>query len=117
MRYFKIKNLTKSWLKEAQIKYDNLIIETSAVDNPPAKTLWQIPKPSFRNRYYFARKQHYRYFVEDIPENAIKLSLSCDYIFLIEQPYNSIADYPDLPKNIIRVKNWSAIKEKIRELG
>jgi uncharacterized HAD superfamily protein len=117
LRYFKIKKITKRWLKKVQINYDKLIIETSSVDNPPAKTLGQIPRPSFRNRYYFARKQHFRYFVEDIPENAIKLSLSCDYIFLIEQPYNSQVDYPDLPKNIIRVKNWSAIKEKIRELG
>lgn len=117
LRYFKIRQLTKRWLKKVGIKYDKLLLETNGFDNPPARTLMRIPKIHFRNRFYYAKTDHFRYFVEDVPENAIKLSMSCDYVFLINQPYNTELLYPNLPKNIIRVKNWSAIKEKIRELG
>lgn len=117
IRYRRIKSLTKDWLNKVEINYDKLIIETNGVDNPPSKNISKIPKLYFRNRYYHAQKQHFRYFIEDIVENAVKLSFSCDYVFLIEQPYNSKDNYRDLPNNIIRVKDWSAIKEKIRELG
>lgn len=116
-RYRRIKSITKDWLKKVDIKYDKLIIETNGVDNPPSKNISKIPKFYFRNRYYHAQKHHFRYFIEDIVENAIRLSFSCDYVFLIEQPYNSKENFQDLPNNIFRVKDWSAIKEKIKELG
>ena len=62
-------------------------------------------------------KKGYRYFVEDLPENAIKLASTCEYVFLIKQPYNTELQYPNLPSNVLRVKDWNEILDKIKELG
>jgi uncharacterized HAD superfamily protein len=67
------------------------------------------------NRFYCSARKPHRYFVEDNIYNAIKLASTCDYVFLMEQPYNRINK--DIPQNVIRVKNWSEIVNKIKQLG
>ncbi len=54
------------------------------------------------------------YMVEDSPEHALKCSESGVKCFLIEKPWNKHRS--DLPEEIIRVKNWKEIVEKLEEL-
>lgn len=77
-----------------------------------------MSRGQFKNRFYYTNKKPYRYFIEDTPENAIKLASTCEYVFLIEHPYNSEINFKEnLPINVIRVKNWSEIKNTIKKLG
>jgi hypothetical protein len=41
-----------------------------------------------KNRFQGASLTGLKFFVEDTPENAIKLSSLCQYVFLINEPYN-----------------------------
>ena len=80
--------------------------------------LFGITKSQFKNRFFYTGKKPYRYFVEDTPEIAIKLSYNCEYVFLLEQTYNTKEQFTqELPANIIRVKDWEEIKNRIKELG
>jgi len=69
----------------------------------------------YKNRYYFSQSWKIKYFVEDEPLKAIKLATICQYVFLIEHPYNM--DCNNLPFNVIKVKSWPEIYDKIKELG
>lgn len=119
----KLKRLTKKWLKNAKIPFNNLFIEKSSIDYSSRSLsffgiIYNISNGQFKNRFYYTNKKPYRYFIEDTPENAIKLASTCEYVFLIEQPYNSEANFQEsLPINVIRVKNWSEIKNIIKKLG
>jgi uncharacterized HAD superfamily protein len=95
-----IYRITKSWLKTNKIKYKKLLIEKSSLD--------------LKNRFYYTRKEAYKYFIEDDLKNALKLSCSCEYVFLLDHPYNQY-DLIKIPSNIIRVKSWKEIREKIKE--
>jgi len=115
--------ITKEWLKKAEIPYNNIYIEKSSIDTSKRSfsifgLLFGISKSQFKNRFYYTNKKPYRYFVEDTPENAIKLCSNCEFVFLIDQPYNTKDNFPqELPGNVIRVMNWGEIKNKIKELG
>ena len=93
-----LNKITKSWLLKNGIVYNRLFIEKNQVIN----------------RFYHTSKNSYRYFIEDDINNAIKLSFNCEYIFLIDQPYNQ---RDKLPANIIRVKGWNEIKSEIKNRG
>lgn len=67
----------------------------------------------FKNRFYESSKKNIRFFVEDDLRKAIKLSYICDFIFLLDHPYNQERN---LPNNVFRVKSWEEIYRKIREL-
>ena len=118
----KLKIITKKWLKNAKIPYNKLYIENSSIDysNRSLSLLGLINKlyKSQLNRFYYTNKKPYRYFIEDTPENAKKLASTCEFVFLIEHPYNSEINFPEkLPFNVIRVKNWNEIKNTIKKLG
>ncbi|ADQ78733.1 hypothetical protein Palpr_0575 [Paludibacter propionicigenes WB4] len=68
-----------------------------------------------KNRFQYANNKGFKFFVEDTPENAIKLSGLCDYIFMFDQPYNQ-KEYYDFPKNVIRVKTWDDIYKQLKTL-
>jgi len=115
-----LKKITKDWLKQYEIPYNDLFIEKTGIDVTSANFslvgfIFGIAKSNFRNRFFYTRKKSYRYFIEDTIENAIKLSRNCEYVFLLNQPYNNSNNA--LPSNVIRVENWIEIREKIRELG
>lgn len=118
LKFKTIKKISKKWLKDNNIKYDDILIETSGIDVESAKfNIFRIPLSNYKNRFYFTRRDSYRYFVEDDLKNAIKLSANCEYVFLINHDYNPYPMNMKVPTNIIRVNNWSEIKEHIRELG
>lgn len=120
-----LKKITKKWLKENNIPYTSkkLFIEKSSIDSSKRSfsffgILFGISRNQFKNRFYYTNRKPYRYFVEDTPENAIKLASHCEYVFLIDQPYNNEENFSQpLPINVFRVKNWNEIKYKIKELG
>jgi len=74
-----------------------------------------ISSISNNNRFQKASKNGFRFFIEDNPENAIKLSGLCDYIFLFDQPYNKDENY-NFPKNVIRVYSWDDIYKHLKTL-
>jgi uncharacterized HAD superfamily protein len=118
-RYRAIHTITKKWLIQNGIPRDSLFLEKSGIDKNPSTTfLVRLFKTNFKNRFFYSKKYSYRYFVEDDLKNAIKLAANCEYVFLMNQPYNQILDHNlVIPHNIIRVYSWKEIKEKIKELG
>ena len=69
-----------------------------------------------RNRFQSSKLHGFRFFVEDFPENAIKLSSLCDYVFMFDEPYNAEHNY-NFPKNVIRVKTWDDIYHLLKTLS
>ena len=111
-----IDKITRLWLFENGIKFPHsfkkhnndvkLIIE---------KGNEEIKEPSqmFKNRFCISSKNNIKFFVEDDLRKAIKLSYICDFIFLLDHPYNQ---EKSIPNNVFRVKSWEEIYRKIREL-
>lgn len=110
-----IDKITRLWLFENGIKfprsfkkYNNnvrLIIEKGNEEVTE-------PREMFKNRFFESSKNNIKFFVEDDLRKAIKLSYICDFVFLLDQPYNQ---EKILPNNIFRVKSWEEIYRKIRE--
>ena len=48
----------------------------------------------------------------EIEVHARKLADICEFVYLIDQPYNQASD---IPNNIVRVNNWTGIKQHIRD--
>lgn len=116
-----LSEITKNWLSKNQIEYDNIFIEKNGIKTSKRSFgFWHLmlglSGKKFKNRFYLTSKNSYRYFVEDDIDNAIKLSVNCEYVFLINQPYN-IETKETLPRNIIRVNGWNDIKSEIKKRG
>jgi len=116
-----LKKITKDWLKQNNIPYNRLFVEKTGIDVTSANFsvigyIFGIAKSNFRNRFFYTRKKSYRYFIEDTIENATKLARNCEYVFLLNQPYNKHI-FNELPSNVVRVNDWIEIREKIKELG
>lgn len=103
-----IKRITKIWLKRNGAFYNKLIIEKG---NEHVTDF----RGHFNNRFIISRKYRIKYFVEDDLEKAIKLSFICDYVFLIQHPYN--IPQSQIPKNIIIANSWNDIYRNIRALS
>ena len=103
-----LRQITKGWLKRHGFEYDKFVFEKG-------NDYSSDPRGKFNNRFYKARKNKIRFFVEDDLEKAIKLSYICDVVFLFDQPYNQ--ERTGIPANIIPVKSWSEIYKKIRKLS
>ncbi len=121
-RAISLKKMTKKWLKKHEIPYNSLFIEKSSIDYSKRKVsilglLLNSYTNQFNNRFYYTNLKPYKYFIEDTVENAIKLASTCEFVFLIEQPYNSKVEKESLPYNIIQVKDWYEIKKNIKKLG
>lgn len=83
----------------------------------PKKVLVNIGKRRFwtreTDRFKVARAENIRFFVEDDLANAVRLSDTCQVVFLIDQPYNPS---DELPPNVLRVESWEDLYERMREL-
>jgi uncharacterized HAD superfamily protein len=101
--------ITRTWLKDNNIRFDKLIIEKGSEHSAD-------PRGKFRNRFYISRKKSIRFFMEDDLEKARKLAFICEVVFLIDQPYNQCQPV-ELPKNIIRVKSWDEIYKSVRKFS
>jgi uncharacterized HAD superfamily protein len=88
------------------IGYDKLVVETGNVHSPGRHLLRRM------NRFSMSESYEIRLFVEDDLFKALKLANICEVVFLIDQPYNHTTD---LPRNVIRVRDWKAIYEYIRQ--
>lgn len=69
------------------------------------------------NRFQSSKKNQIKFFVEDRPDNAIKLSNIVEYVFLFDQPYNQDVSKYSFPKNVIRVGSWNMIYSYLKELS
>lgn len=107
--HFNIKKHTKKWLKQNGIVFKKIKFEKGNYDNPISP--FSI---KYKTRYYYAKKYKIRYFVEDSLRNAEKLSRVCEYVFLIDHPYNQANN---LPYNVIRVSTWQDILEWIKKFN
>ena len=114
-----LKKITKQWLKKYNFKYDKFIFEKGNDHSSD-------PRGQYNNRFYIARRDKIRFFVEDDIEKAIKLSYICDVVFLICHPYNESSDKlpsdmnkirKNIPSNIIRVNSWDEISRYMRRLS
>jgi uncharacterized HAD superfamily protein len=99
-----LEKITQIWLDKFEIPHDKLLVELGNEDVSDLSTY-------VYNRFYAAKKMPIKYFVEDDLKKAQKLSYICDYVFLIDQPYNK---ENNLPENVIRVEAWEEILQIIR---
>lgn len=106
---FNIQKHTKTWLKNKEISFNKIKFEKGNYDRPVS-----VFGAKYKTRYYYAKKFKIRYFVEDNLRNAEKLSHICDYVFLIDHPYN---ESDSLPYNVIRVTKWEEIVEWIKQFN
>ena len=97
-------SITKDWLRRHGFVYDKLVVERGNIYVADVRS-------HGHNRFRFAEVKELRIFVEDDLSKARKLADICDIVYLIDQPYNQTTD---LPNNIVRVKNWTGIKQHIR---
>jgi hypothetical protein len=96
--------------KRAVIEMGNPYISDTRFGNRFRKSILN------KNRFQGANLRGFRFFIEDTPENAIKLSGLCEYVFMFDEPYNAPANYK-FPKNIIRVKSWKEIYHHMKALS
>ena len=115
-----IASITHAWLKKNDIASDKVTIEKSITIKKAkiplfSKTGRFLLRNQFfnANRFSFAAKKRYRYFIEDDISKAIKLSHLCEVVFLMDQPYNREIDY--MPSNIIRIFRLSDALHHIRD--
>ncbi|MGO9454366.1 MAG: hypothetical protein ACLQDV_25455 [Candidatus Binataceae bacterium] len=104
-----IRALTKQWLVLQKVRYDRLIVERGNTDT-------RDPRFNTRNRFIVSARKHIRAFVEDDLNKAKRLCDLCEVVFLIDQPYNQFEPAFIPPKNLIRVKQWSEIRDRLRTL-
>ena len=103
-----IRAVTKQWLSAQKIVYDKLIVERGNTDT-------RDPRFNTRNRFVISARRQIRAFVEDDLNKARRLCDLCEVVFLIDQPYNQVE--PDVsPKNLIRVKEWPEVRDRLRSL-
>lgn len=106
---FDLEDHTKQWLKTNGIVFNKVKFEKGNYDSPIS-----LFNSRYKTRYYYAQKYKIRYFVEDNVRNAEKLSRICEYVFLIDHPYNQ---NDKLPYNVIRVSGWKDISEWLKQLN
>lgn len=117
-----ILSITKKWLKKHDISYDQLTLEKGNTDLSDTtfsvfkKVYWNSDGKEIvtNNRFQISKRKNIRFFVDDDPNIVEKLSNICDYVFLMNQPYNK--EYK-CPANVIRVVNWFEIYKHIRRLS
>ncbi len=107
--YFNIKKITKKWLKDHHINYDEIYFEHGNVDIPIT-----LNQALHKSRFSYASNRRLKFFVEDEIDKAIKLSHICKYVFLIDHLYNQDKN---IPVNVIRVASWEEIYEYLKILN
>ncbi len=109
---YDLKKYTKIWLKNVGIKQHRIFFEKGNFDRPiSSKTAL------YKNRFYISAKRKIEFFIEDEPIKARKLANICKFVFLIDHPYNKEVDpSKPFPINVIRLKGWSDIETKIKDL-
>jgi uncharacterized HAD superfamily protein len=102
-----LEKITQIWLDKNGISYNKLVVEFGNEEV-------SAPNAHIYNRFYAARKMPIKYFVEDDLRKAKKLSYICDFVFLINHPYNQD---DNLPSNVIRVDSWREILQQMRDFA
>lgn len=95
--------ITRCWLKKHNYSFNRILVEKYS-------ELVSEPSPHI-NRFFISRNIPVRFFVEDDLHKAVKLSFICDYVFLIDQPYNQSEN---IPENIMRVSTWIELYEQLK---
>lgn len=109
--------LDRIWYKIVGIfiKRKKVILETG---NPYISDtrFWNRYRKSIKlkNRFQYANLHGFKFFIEDNPENAIKLSNFCEGVILFDEPYNQDSNKYVYTKNIIRVSSWNDIYRFIK---
>lgn len=133
-----IHEITNKWLKEKNINaiviknvFSHVCYLVSNIFHSPKKVIIEMGNPYVsdlrytnylrnrglnKNRFQESNLKSFRFFIEDHPENAIKLASLCDYVFLLKEPYNTDIRYK-YPKNVIKVENWNDIYRKLKSLS
>jgi uncharacterized HAD superfamily protein len=118
--YIIVKNpLTKIWFQVSSffVAYKRVVIERGNPFISDTRFFNNYRKEILnQNRFQFSKLKGFRFFIEDFPENAIKLSALCDYVFMFDEPYNKKENY-NFPKNIIRVESWEDIYRHLKTLS
>ena len=108
--YYRLRNPFLS-RKKAMIEIGNPYISDTRFWNYFRKSILN------RNRFQGANLKSFKFSIEDTPENAIKLSGLCEYVFMFDEPYNSDILKYDFPKNVIRVNSWNDIYRYLKSLS
>ena len=104
--------ITEEWLKQIRVSYDGLT--NDGLQTGLRKLLGIRP----RDRFKAVASGQYRAFIEDHWQNAMRLAPHCEFVFLLNQPYNedsAIAEQSPgreplaLPGNVVRVRDWDEI--------
>jgi len=114
-----VARITKDWLKRHGFEFDKLVVEKG-------NDYSTDPIGHANNRFHYASHTNMRYFVEDDVVKAAKLAYICDFVFLLEHPYNKpnedmptyvreVAD--SLPTNVLPVKDWNEVWQHLRRLA
>jgi hypothetical protein len=103
-----MRSLTKQWLQRHGFKYDRLIIEKGNTDTADPFLL-------SRNRFVISIRKGIRIFIEDDLVKAMKLAAICEYVLLLDHPYNR-PPQDSMPRNLIRVRSWKEILEFLRRV-
>lgn len=107
---FRIQSIFKS-NKRAVIEMGNQYISDTRYWNHFRRAILN------RNRFQGASIKGFKFFIEDTPENAIKLSNLCEYVFMFDEPYNRDTSKYNFPKNVIRVYTWNEIYSYLKSLS
>ena len=103
-----MRKITKRWLHSHGFPFDRLIVEGG-------NTYTRDPMLSTRNRFIISGRKNIRVFVEDSLPNAGKLADFCEIVFLIDHPYNQLGTI-EIPNNVFRIRSWSDMYEKLRDV-
>lgn len=112
-----MKETTIEWLRRYDIPFSKrrLIIEKGNLDvSDFSFHLFKRNLLLTKNRYQVSRRKNFRFFVDDTPAIVRKISNFCEFVFVINQPYNLNEEFP---ANVIRVNNWGEIYEQIKSLS
>jgi len=104
-----IEEITKSWLKNNDIIYKDIIFEKGNLQYPVT-----LKKSLYKNRFYLSKKMKIKYFIEDDLDKALVLSNICNKVFLINHKYN---ECKVLPHNIVRIEKWSEIFDYLKRFN
>ncbi|NKB32624.1 MAG: hypothetical protein GKR91_05950 [Pseudomonadales bacterium] len=106
-RHRAMKKITKRWLKSEGIRYKYLRIERGDVHVADTRS-------KLKNRFTASRLEQIRFFVEDDPIKAKKLSRICEFVYLVSQPYNKELQF-EFPPNVRRVDSLEEIRIDVRD--
>jgi hypothetical protein len=101
----KFENKTKKWLEN---NFENSFNEIIHTEDP-----YGIERGNNRTKCEICLEKYIDFLIEDNSKTSLDCAKKGVKVFLIDNPWNQNCEH----ENIIRVKNWKEIKEKIGELN